>query len=131
MDKQILEILIKIQADVSAIQSEMKDVNARLGSIESKFDILDAQLNNGFSQTAGRFNVIDDRLKVSEIKIDAVDAQVYRGFTEMTELSQSTDRRFDVIEKLVRGTTTQDVKYLSHKMQQIEKDVFLLNKDHQ
>lgn len=68
-----------------------------------------------------RKDVADVRKQLSEVnrKLDVLDGRVTRGFDETATLFESADKRYITLAQ-------SDIKYLKHKIAQLDEAVFLL-----
>ncbi|MEK5037777.1 hypothetical protein [Sporosarcina sp. FSL K6-3457] len=113
MEKQILEILTSLSRQMDTMNERMDTMSEQMDKMDDKLEAMDMKIDT---------------------KIDEVHARLDQDFLEIGGLFEVAEKRFDVvnqrllsIEELAKRTAMRDVKYLIHKVSQIEQDVFLLN----
>ena len=108
MEKQLLEMMGKMMEQMTGIQSEMKDMKIEITDMKTEMTDMKSEMNV-------RFDSVDSKLGL-------LDVQLNSGFKQ-------TGKRFDKLDKTTEQLVTRDVRFLKHKMHQLEEDVFLLNKN--
>lgn len=136
---EIFEMMTKIYSEVSSMKSEIIDMKSEIGDMKSEISIL----NKKVDKNSVLLEKVDSNVKTL--------AEVQSAFSEQLDRAKDKDgktlwERLDVIELAVRNTShtltnatetatnkfeniSKDIRFIAHKIQDTEKDVFYIQ-DH-
>jgi len=109
VNKEILEMMGKLNEN---IEKGFAEINGRIDKTNKHLDETNKRIDETNEVMNARFDNVDTRL-------DKIDGRIYGLASHFEELSKNT--------LAVRDDLNQEVKYLQHKVNHIEKELFFLN----
>ena len=129
---EMFEMITKIYSEVTSMKSEIVDMKSEISTLNKKVDknslLLEkvdsnvktlAEVQSAFSEQLDRGKDKDG--KTLGERLDVIELAVRNTSQTLTNASEDTSNKFDNISK--------DIRFIAHKIQDTEKDVFYIQ-DH-
>ena len=114
MDNQILEMLAKLDGN---IEKGFAEVNRRIDETNERIDNVDRRINETNERIDNVDRRIDETNKLMNKRFDAVDVKLTGVGRQFEELSKNTI--------LLRDDMTKELKYVTHKIHELDREVFI------
>ena len=136
---EIFEMMTKIYSEVTGMKSEIGDIKSEIGDIKSEISVLNkkvdknsillekvdsnvktlAEVQSAFSEQLDRAK--DKNGKTLGERLDVIELAVRNTSQTLANVNETTTNKFESISK--------DIRFIAHKIQDTEKDVFYIQ-DH-